>query len=110
MSKSMKHAHKVNKWLEGAAPSQIPPLTFFFSFLTIERQTKDQVMSWGNPFGKLLDTVSQYTTSPFTDTVFAFTRGDTCRNSSRARQYKAGCERRDQAFQISCNWLRSVLT
>lgn len=86
----MKHAHKVNKWLEGAAPSQIPPPTFFFSFLTTERQTKAQAMSWGNGFGKFLATVSQYATSPFTDTVLAFTRGGTCRNYSRAQQYKAG--------------------
>lgn len=103
MSKSMKHAHKVNKWLEGAAPSQIPPSTFFFSFLTIERQTKAQVMSWGNAFGKFLAAVSQYMTSPFTDTVFAFTRGDTCRNYSRARQYKAGCTGEMRLFRSTAS-------
>jgi len=75
MSKSMKHARKVNKWLAGAAPSQIPPPTFFFPFFTIKRQTKARVMSWGNAFGKCLAAVSQYATSPFTDTVLAFAMG-----------------------------------
>lgn len=92
MSKSVKHAHKVNKWLEGAAPSQIPPPSpppFFLSFLTIETQTKAQVMSWSNAFGKFLAAASQYAIIPFTGTVFAFARGGTCRRYSRARWYKA---------------------
>lgn len=59
--------------------------TFFFSFLTIERQTKAQMMSWGHAFGKVLAAVSRYPTSPFTVTVFAFARGGTCRNYSGAQ-------------------------
>lgn len=40
MSKSMKHAQKVNKWLEGAAPSLIPPPLFSFPFSPLRDKQK----------------------------------------------------------------------
>lgn len=90
----MKYARKVNKWLEGAAPTQIPPPTFLFSFLTIERQTKAQVMSWGNAFGKFLAAVSQYTTSLCADAVFAFAEVAYAEMTAEPGSTKQGAEDR----------------
>lgn len=80
----MKHALKVNKWLAGAAPSQISLPIFFFPFLTTERQTKAHMMSRGPAFGKSI--AAQHTTGLFTDIVFAFAGGGMC----RVRQCKRG--------------------
>lgn len=88
----MKHALKVNKWLEGVTPSQIPTPSLFFSFLSSESQTKTQMMSWGHVFGKCLVALSQDTSSPFTNTVLAFHGGAVSEVWSRTPQLKAGSE------------------
>lgn len=92
MSKSMKHALKVNKWLEGVTPSQTPTPAFFFSFLTPERQTKTRMMSWGHAFGKRLVALSQDTSSPFTNTVLAFAGCSMSEVWTRTPQLRAGSE------------------
>lgn len=89
--------------------SNSSPQTFFFSFLTIETQTKAQVMSWGNAFGKFLSSVSWYAASPFTGTVCICQRWH-MQKIQQSPTVQSRVQRRDEAFHFYCNWFRSVLT